>query len=444
MLQDIYEFYYIDYHAAKHRYFPIGKVPESSRSSYNRRMRRLAEKGLIAQVLFQSVRRKGKLGSSDSAYTLTKDGLKMLEDVYERELEWDTSRKDRKNIYVQHHVGVLYYVMLYKDLMDEHKDGQKLEAYYGEQSSRYQRMGTDNFLKDHIKPDATLFIALRGATIPWLIEYERESNASKTTILSKLSNYVDYAKNASYRRHDIMLQHDHVLDPVLVFYCDSEKVAERRRQLIRESKLNFYSTKDKQGMGDILFALRADVENDPYGTVYQRWLGERVSLEQINTVQLLSQRLKESRFAELEARAGATTYMWYPASVASHVGLQLDGIIGFQTEKTQAAHMVRYFPSTHDTSSMSSSLQGLLHYKESVADKSPNQILDRFKQNSPGLLLIVDRPEQEEELLRLLDQFRFEERTGWNCFVSRVELVLEQPFESNWLIPDSAGRHVPL
>lgn len=436
ILQDIYEFYYMDFHAARLRYWKDSDH-KHSRTLFNKRMLQLVREELVAPVPFFSFRRKGNMGSSDYAYTLTNKGVRLLSDLMDTDIEWDTTRKDRKNIYIQHHVNVLYYVLLYDRLIES----EELEAYYGEQSSRFQQQNKDNILKDYIKPDAMMFFRLSSYALPWIIEYERNSRASRQTILTKLGNHSQYAMSGGYQNHPIMKEFDHTLKPVFLLYCEDLKVLQRRVQLINLNKISFHDSK-LNGYSEILFAVQDEVEQDPYGAVYYRPpLLEKVTLSHVNNVQLLAKSFSDAR---IDSFPDSITYSWYAAHLASRQNTSLDGIVWMRNDNSDGAFIIRYYEDGTDAAVISKELNQLvINQEEKKWEQYP--IINRcLKGNVPTLLLIVDTPVQEEQLINQLVQLNMKERFNWNCRVSRFELVTADPYGDHWRAVDESDRIRPL
>jgi len=425
MLHDIYEFYYIDFNSARLRYWSHIKAEEvSKRRMFNRRMRQLVEEELIAPVPFFSDRRSTIRGNSNFAYTLTKKGVQVLTDVLQTDIDWDITRKDRKSIFIQHHVNVLFFTSLYADM--EKSGG--LEAYYGEQSSRFQLENQSDILKDFIKPDATMFFNVENHIVPWVIEYERNSRASKTTILSKLVNHSKYALREYYKQHDIMKEHDVSMLPILLFYCENIKVAWRRLQLISSNNIRFFE--NGKGYLEILFAEEELVEKDPNGLVYIRSSTEMVSLNHINRLQLLVQSFMAARVSGFPAHM---VYKWSPAHESSRGKIFLDGIVEMSTENRTGICAIRYFTEITTDETMR---QILMDLAAAAGDRKWKQhpIIKRSSDGNPPILLcIVDTADQEHRLQRIISQMQLPDQLGWKCYISRHEQVKENPYGDHWL-----------
>ncbi len=414
MLRDVYEFYFLDHHTALKRYFADYAQAMTAKASFNRRMKLMVDEELIAPTPFFSDRRRNDRGGANYAYTLTKRGVLLLSDFFETELDWDTSRKDRKNPYIQHHLNVLYFAYLYSKWIDSGY----IVDYFGEQSSRYQRLNAENVLKDFVKPDSTLLFREEQETIPWLVEYERNSRASKSTILTKLQNYATYFTSAYYLEHPVLTEHDVTTPPVLLLYCEDSKVASRRLEIISQSKLRFYSSKDALGAGDILIGRQQEIEADPYGAVYVRFTGERVTITQINAVQQIMKAFIRQSLRHV------------PSFLSAHTKVFLDGIV-----RGEGSAAVRYYPASADEHAIDVELKTFAERVVSDGWKSHPVLRGEA---AVKYLFIAETPEQETWLFRKVLQLRAAH--GIDAYVSRRELLKANPLSAQWLRNESGQR----
>lgn len=414
MLRDIYEFYYLEFHTARKYHFKDYEKEETARASYNRRMRLLAEEELVAPASFFSVRRKADRGGAEYAYTLTKKGVQLLSDYMETELEWDTSRKDRKSIYIQHHVNVLYFCYLYSEWI---MSGEILD-YYGEQSARYQRLSPDGILKDFVKPDSVILFSKDKEVVPWIIEYERNSRASKSTILSKLQNYAKFFTAGYYQEHHVFSEHDTNSPAVFVLYCENINVANRRMEIMNQAQLTFYDRNQHAGAAEILVGMQEEVESNPYGNVYLRLNGERVSVSQINKVQALLKKLAGNKMHYL------------PNYNSTQFGVYIDGIL----LADEANMFIRFFPETASSAQMEGELDKL---SELVASGKWAKH-SAFRNGKPAqYVFVAETAEQEERLFRKLLQLKTER--NFAAIVNRYETCIADP-SRGWLSNASGQR----
>lgn len=433
-MRDIYEFYYHDFYAARNLYYYASSNIHSARNMFNQRANKLVEQDLLAKVPYFSERRKSDRGGANYAYTLTTKGLNTLADRLGVELNWDVKRKERKSLYIQHHLNILYYVSLYRPSIESGK----IEEYYGEQSSRFQMPNSEGHLKDFIKPDASIMWKENDRIVPWFIEYERDSRASRSTINKKLKQYDDYGRRGLYTQHSILQEHDHVLRPILLLYCQEEKVAKRRLNEIYKNQMQFYDYEREFGFGDLIIAIQNEVEENPYGTVYRRYNGERVSIPHINHVQMLSESFTSNR---IEAFPDNLKYKWIP-SYASYVGQSLDGMVsitGGQNSST-AAYLIKYFDDSVPFDQAYREISSLVDN-----DKlTKHRILSKAYQsgNKPVLLLIAGSVDQEDQLLKIQSSLQNREYIQ-HVFVSRSDLIADNPYLDNWRHVDFQERRHP-
>jgi len=415
MMRDMYEFYYLDFNTARIRYMKNYQDERTMRSAFNRRMRQLVDQNLVTQVPFFSERRTGISGGSNYAYMLTRSGLDLLSDWLEREVE--TDRRERGSMFIMHHLNVLYYCYLYSNLMD---DGIIFD-YFGEASSRYQRMNEKSVMKDFVKPDATILYKYDKDLIPWFIEHERNSRASKSTVLSKLANYSAYALNGYYKDHPVLTEHDAEQSPILLIYCENERVLERRIQLIAQSSLRYFDVQTGNGFAEMLFTVQANIEREPYESYYLRLNAERVSLQTINQVQRLLIAFRS---------AGALTI---PSHYAARYDVKLDGI----ALKGDHAGILRYYPEHVPIETMRTEISHLCEVIESGEwSKHPN--LKKAKHSD--LMFVTETIEQEEQLRAYTAQIYAEKRIL--IHVTRHELVCRSVYGPHWYSNQSNTRTV--
>lgn len=437
MFRDIFEFYYIDYHTARLRYFYHLESERSARSSFNQRMATLRDAGYISPVPFFSDRRKHIRGHSDYAYTLTAKGFQMLHAYWDIEPEWDPSLKNRSALFVIHHLNTYYFACLFRRQLEEGV----LADYVGEQSGRFQEPNKEQIKKDFLKPDAILFWKYGRHVLPWLVEYERSSRQSKAVVNKKLQSHSDYAKKGLYLQHLIMKENDVTNPPVFLIYCEDVMVANFRLNRIAEEQFSFYDSKTAFGYSEILFGLQQEVEANPESAVFFRPSSERVSFDHVNFVQVFANEAMSRKISGLPADLA---YQWIPTYLSTRMDLHLDGIINLSKGSFQASFLVRYYG--HDKAH-GEIIRELDHLQAMVAQdklRAHPQLVRSFEAgNRPSLMVLVDTAEQEQQLLQLVAAREFEDGLS-AVIISRRELIADDPYGANWLRHGQSERGLPI